>query len=179
MERGGGINRVKRYPLGDDDIRKLLGQDIHIMTYPQLEGKGSINECFDRKGRCILLFPNASPTMGHWCCMIKRPDHIEFFDPYGEAPEEQKDGLSKSRLEELQMSHPVLTELLKSSGMPVFYNAHAFQKDRADVATCGRHCVVRLYYANAPLEAYKKSIDSSGLSPDDFVSALTYDKIKK
>jgi hypothetical protein len=178
MERG-GINRVKKYPLGDDDIRKLLGSDISIITYPQLEGMSSIDQCFDRKGRCIILFPNASPTMGHWCCMIRKAGGIEFFDPYGEAPEEQKDGLSQGRLEALQIERPLLTNLMKASGKPVYYNTYPFQKDRSDVATCGRHCVVRLYYAPLSLEKYKQSIDSSGLSPDDFVAGLTYDKIRK
>jgi hypothetical protein len=178
MERG-GIAKVKQYPLGDDDIRKLLGEDISIHTYPQLAEMRSIKELFDSKGRAILLFPNASPTMGHWCCLINKTDGIEFFDPYGEAPEDQKDGLSKSRLEQLNIDRPTLTALLKASGRPVFYNTHQFQQDKGSVATCGRHCAVRLLYAPYSLDKYNAIIKSSGLSPDDFVAGVTYDKLRK
>ena len=178
MERG-GIGKVKQYPLGDDDIRKLLGDDIAIHTYPQLGDMNSIAEAFDRKGRAIVLFPNASPTMGHWCCMIRKKDGIEFFDPYGEAPEDQKEGLSQSRMEQLDIARPYLTKLLKASGVPVYYNTHQFQQDKSSVATCGRHCAVRLLYAPFSLDKYADTIEKSGLSPDDFVAGVTYDKLRK
>ncbi len=174
-----GLGRIRQYPLSDDDLRRLLGSNIKIQTYPQLADYDSIDEVFDDLGRGILLFPNASPTMGHWTCLIKRPNKIEFFDPYGEAPEDQKDGMSKSRLEALDIERPYLTRLLRASGKPVFYNTHAFQKDRASIATCGRHCAVRLLYGPFTLDKYKKTIDKSGMSPDDFVSAVTYDALKK
>jgi hypothetical protein len=177
MERG-GIAKVKQYPLGDDDIRKLLG-DVSVHTYPQLGEMSDINQAFDSQGRSILLFPNVSPTMGHWCCMIRRPKGIEFFDPYGEAPEEQKDGLSKTRMEQLDIDRPYLTKLLRASGKPVFYNTHAFQTDKPSIATCGRHCVARLMMKDKSLQDYNDVIEASGLAPDDFVAGLTYDKLKK
>jgi len=178
MSRG-GIDKIKEYPLSDDDIRKLLGSDIKIQTYPQLGDYQDVSQMFDEKGRAILLFPNASPTMGHWCCLINRPNKIEFFDPYGEAPEKQKAGLSQSRLQQLDIDHPYLTKLLRSSGKPVVYNTYDFQKEKSNIATCGRHCAVRLLYAPYPLARYKAIIDKSGLSPDNFVSGITFDKIRK
>lgn len=174
----GGLARVKSYALSDADITKILGP-TQIFPYPDLEKMRSIDECFDEKGRCIILFPNISPTQGHWCCMIRNKKGIEFFDPYGDPPEAQKDGLSESRKEALDIDDPVLTRLLRASGLPVYYNTHAFQKDTADVATCGRHCVVRLLYAPYSLDKYASIIKKSGLSPDDFVSGLTYDKLRK
>jgi hypothetical protein len=179
MSRG-GIAKVKEYPLGDDDIRKMLGNDIKIWNYPQLKELESADDLFDEKGRAILLFPNVSPTSGHWTCLINRPDSIEFFDPYGDAPDTaQKDGMSKGRLEMLDIKHPDLTRLLRASGKPVFYNRHAFQSSSPSVATCGRHCVVRLLYAPYSLDKYGAIIKKSGMSADNFVSGLTYDKIRK
>jgi len=178
MERG-GISKVKQYPLSDGDIRKILGDDISIITYPQLGEMNNINQAFDAKGRCVLLVPNASPTMGHWCAMIRKKGGIEFFDPYGDAPEEQKDGLSRGRLESLDIDQPYLTKLLRASGKPVYYNTKAFQQDKASVATCGRHTICRLLYADQSLDDYDKAIKTSGLNPDDFVSGLTYNALKK
>lgn len=176
----GGIAKVKQYALSDDDIRKLLGNNIKIMTYPQLGRLKSPEEMFDDMGRCILLFPNVSPTMGHWTCLINRPNKIEFFDPYGDAPDtDQKDGMTKGRLEQLDIDRPYLTKLLRASGKAVYYNNYPFQKESANVATCGRHCAVRLLYAPFTIDKYKKIIDKSGLTPDNFVAGITFDKLRK
>jgi hypothetical protein len=175
----GGIVKVRSYPLSDDDIRKLLGDDIAIHNYPDLEGMRSIDELFDRQGRAILLYPNSGPTSGHWVALINRGDRIEFFDPYGDAPDHQNDNLPTAYLAMLDADRPHLTRLLRESGKAVFYNRHAFQVENKNVATCGRHAVVRLLYAPYSLKRYKQIIDSSGLAPDDFVSGITYDRLRK
>ena len=175
----GGLEQARGYPLSDEDLRKLLGRDISIITYPQLGEMSSIDECFDSKGRCILLFLTTGPQEGHWCCMLKKKDGIHFFDPYGEAPEEVKDAIPRPLLEQLDETRPYLTSLMRKSKLPVFYNTHGFQKERGDISTCGRHCAVRCLYAPYTLEKYKQIIDKSGLSPDDFVVGVTYDKLRK
>ena len=173
------LDDVKDYPLSDGDIRHMLGDDISIKTYPELGKMRSIDECFDSKGRCILLFLTSSPTEGHWCCLLNKKKGIEFFDPYGEKPEKQKEGVPQSRLEALDQCQPYLTKLLRASGRPVYYNTHEFQQDKRSINTCGRHCVVRCLYGPYSLNKYKEIIDVSGLSPDNFVSGLTYDKLRK
>jgi len=179
MERGSGINRVKRYPLSDSDIRQILGDDIKITTYPELGEMNSVEDMFDNKGRAILFFPNASPTQGHWTALINHPKYIEFFDSYGEKPDDQKGGMSAHRLEALDIDRPYLTKLLKASGKPVYYNTKDYQQNKQSVATCGRHAIGRLLYANQPIEDYDTVVTDSGLKPDDFVSGLTYKALKK
>lgn len=174
-----GLGQVKDYPLSDGDIRKILGNDISIITYPDLNKIDDINKIFDAKGRCILLFLTSSPTAGHWCCLLKKKKGIDFFDPYGEPPEQQKEGADPILLDQLGQRQPRLLQLLKKSGLPVFYNTYPFQKDTKNINTCGRHCVVRCLYAPYSLDKYKRIIASSGLSPDDFVSGITYDKLRK
>lgn len=176
---GEALDQVKEYPLSDGDIRRLLGGNIKILTYPQLKGLRSINQAFDDQGRGIVLFLVNGPTSGHWCCLIKRADSIEFFDPYGDTPAEIKDEIPSSRLEELDMASPYLSRLLKQSGLPIYYNTHCFQSKKGDINTCGRHCVVRLLYAPDSVERYAAIIKSSGLTADDFVSGLTYDRLKR
>jgi hypothetical protein len=173
------LKKVKDYPLSDGDIRRILGSNISIKTYPDLANMRSIDECFDSQGRCILLFLTSSPTSGHWCCLLKKADGIHFFDPYGDKPEEQLENVPQSRLEAMDELQPYLSELLKGSGKPIFYNTHAFQKSSSSINTCGRHCVARCLYAPYSLAKYKKIVASSGMSPDDFVSGLTFDKLRK
>jgi len=173
MNVSGGIDEVKDYPLSDGDIRTILGPDIKILTYPQLKRCRTIDDCFDSQGRCILLFLTSGPTEGHWCCMLRKKKGIEFFDPYGEAPEDQLDDIPKTRLEMLDQDRPYLTKLLRASGRPVYYNTYPFQQTKASINTCGRHCVARCLYSPYSLETYKKVIEKSGMTPDNFVSALT------
>jgi len=176
---GGALERVKAYPLSDGDIRRVLGEDIKVFTYPQLKRLRSADDLFDSKGRCIILFLTESETAGHWCCLLNKKKGIEFFDPYGDDPEGVKDEIPKSKRDHLDMNQPYLMRLLEASGRPVYYNTFAFQKEKRDINTCGRHCLVRLLYAPSSLETYKRIIDKSGLSPDDFVSGVSASMLGK
>ena len=174
-----GLGQIKDYPLSDADIRTILGNDIKIITYANLAKMNRIEEAFDRKGRCIMLYLTESPNSGHWICMLYKKSGIEFFDPYGEPPESALKDVPQDERDEYGESRPYLTELLRASGKKVYYNTYPFQKIRGDVNTCGRHSVVRCLYAPYSLEKYKKIMDKTGMTPDDFVSALTADKLGK
>ena len=178
MAQGGSVAQAKEYALSDADIQQILGK-VPIVPYPELENLESIDQCLDEKGRCILFFPNMSPTVGHWCCLFRQGKGLMFWDPYGEPPEAQKDDMPQSRLEALDIDRPDLTRLLRASGRPVYYNTKDYQEDKASVATCGRHCVVRLLYQPYSEDQYFRIIKSSGLSPDNFVVGVTYDKLRK
>jgi len=175
----GGLAKAKNYALSDADIRTILGNNISILTYPQLAELNSIDECFDDKGRCILLFLTQSANSGHWCCLLNKKDGIHFFDPYGDKPESQFENVSEEDLREYGEDQPYLTQLLKASGRPVYYNTHQFQSMKSGNAECGRHSIVRCLYAPYSLDKYKAIIDKSGMTPDEFVVGVTYDKLRK
>ena len=111
--------------------------------------------------------------------MLKTKKGIEFFDPYGDRPEAQLDGVPQSRLEQMDEDQPYLTNLMRGSGLPIYYNTHPFQIESGNINTCGRHCVARLMFKGKTLKQYKSIIDKTGLNPDKFVSGLTYLEIKK
>ena len=174
-----GMGELRDYPLSDSDIRKILGNDISIVTYPQLNNVKNISQIFDRKGRCILLYLTQSETAGHWVCLLSKPDGIHYFDSYGEAPEKAKKGADPALLEKLDEDEPRLLQLMKASGKPVYYNTHDYQQDNPSVNTCGRWCCVRCLYASYDDNEFHKAVKSSGMSGDNFVSALTANWIKK
>jgi hypothetical protein len=175
----GSAKEARNYPLGDDDIRNLLGSDIKIMTYDQLKGVKDWRKMFDAKGRCIMLYLTTGLTNGHWICMLNKPDHIEFFDPYGNKPDDIEEYTDPEVAEEAGITRHLLLPLLKQSKKPVYYNTYPFQKSNGDISTCGRHSVVRCLYAPKSLDQYKAIVDKSKLAPDDFVLGITYDKIGK
>lgn len=173
------MEQAKEYALGDDDITKLLGGGIKITSYPNLDKVQHLDDVFDQKGRAILFFPQENQQSGHWCAMIKKGREIEFFDPYGEPPEAQKDGLSSQKLQQLRMDKPLLADLLDQSGYRIIFNKVQLQKLNDCVNTCGRHCVARLLYAKYPIKRYREIIERSGCSPDDYVTKLTYEELGK
>jgi hypothetical protein len=164
------LQEVKANPLSDSDLRDLLGGSITIMTNRELPKVNSVDDIFDSEGRAILLYTPDSPTSGHWVALMRRPDSIYFWDPYGEKPDIPED---------LGGQAPVLTALLKASGVPVFYNRHQYQTQRDDVATCGRWCAARLHYKDLSEAEFQKVIKKFKGSGDDFVAALVYNFIKK
>jgi len=171
-------DEIREYPLSDSDILKLL-PDLKIVSYPELNDMSTIEEAFDEEGRCLLLYLTENEHTGHWVCLLKKGTSIEYFDPYGKyRPDEEREWLSKDKLIQLEQYHPTLTELLKRSRYKVLVNPYHFQKDKSNIATCGRHCCCRLHHKNLTLPQYKKMIDDSGMNPDDFVSAWTYRVLK-
>jgi hypothetical protein len=173
------LQEAKAYPLGDDDINKILEPDTHIFTYPYLKQVKDIDEIFDPYGRAMMLYLTENSNTGHWVCLIRRPDEIEFFDPYGEGVDKQLSWVGKGKRMELEQERPLLSKLLREKGLPVVYNKTKFQKVDDDIATCGRHCVIRLLFKDLPLPKYAEMIKTSGMTPDEFVTRKTYDLLGK
>lgn len=173
------MEKALQYCLGDDDIRTLLGSGIRITNYTKLHEKHSINELFDRQGRGVLFYPQQNEQQGHWCCLIRKGREIEFFDPYGDPPDFQKDTISDRKLEQMNMDEPYLLRLLKNSNCKVIFNKEPLQELKNNISTCGRHIVCRLLHFRYPLRRYREIIRRSGNTPDEFVVKMTYENLGK
>jgi hypothetical protein len=169
------IAEAKAQPMGDDEIRRILGQDMNVIPYPKFGEMSSIDEAFDDKGRCIFLYLMDSTHSGHFCCLLKQGDTIEYFDPYGFPPDYPLRLLSSQKRQEYGETDAYLTHLLRRSGKKIVYNKKNLQKKSDDVATCGRHTVARCLYNDVGLGGYLKELKKcpKGMNPDDFVVGLT------
>jgi hypothetical protein len=165
----------KDYALSNDDINRILDPPTHILTYPELARFSSIDEVFDDLGRCIVLYLVNGPTSGHWVCLWRKGDRINYFDSYGDPPETPREAVGGAYDQE----EPHLMNLLRDSGCKVYYNSHPYQSDRAAVATCGRWCVARLLLKDYSDKKFYDIIKHSGQSPDTFVTNLTAELLKK
>lgn len=173
------MDNALSYSLSDDDIRKLLGSGIQITNYTKLSEKKDINELLDNKGRGVIFYPQQNEQQGHWCCLIRNGREIEFFDPYGDPPDYQKDTIPDDRLERMNMDQPYLLQLMKNSRCKIMFNKVPLQELANDVSTCGRHIVCRLLYYKHPIRSYREIIRKTGLSPDEFAVKMTYEKLGK
>jgi hypothetical protein len=178
------LERIKSYALSNDDINDILGSDTKVFTYPKFFDFEHIDEAFDREGRCVFLFLTQDEHTGHWLCMFKRPEGIEYFDSYGDKPDAQRSWLSEEKLEELGEGEPRLTELLRASGQRVYYSTCQYQVERSDVSSCGRWCATRLLCKDmSNLQFFnfvKEQMKELGLTKrDDWVSLFTFQQLGK
>jgi hypothetical protein len=165
---------LRSYSLSNFDINKMI-PTLKIISYPDLLKYQTIDQALDEKGRLMILYLTSDMHTGHWICLLKRKNKIEFFDPYGNIkPDEEEKWISKKKSIEFDQDTHYLTKLLKESGYKIVYNKFPFQSENKDIATCGRHCATRLYFKHLSLPEYTQMVLDSGISPDDFVTNFTY-----
>lgn len=172
---------IESYSLSESDIQKMI-PTLKIVPYTDLHNAQTIDDVLDPKGRLMLLYLTEDHNTGHWVCLLKyrNSNIIEYFDPYGNyRPDGESKWLSPKKLKELGQATKKLTQLLQESPYEVKSNAYPFQKDKVNINTCGRHCTTRLYFKHLRLPEYIKLVESTGLEPDKFVSAFTYNLIGK
>lgn len=178
---GGRAEDIKSYALSDKDMKKVI-PTLKVVSYPDLLNATHIDQVLDEKGRLMLLYLTEDQNTGHWVCLLKRRGKpiLEYFDPYGGyGPDGESKWLSPDELEEFGQDTKHLSKLIRSSPYKLVVNKTAFQKDKTDNNTCGRHCLTRLYMKHLTLPEYTKLVKSSGVSPDDFVSGFTFNLIGK
>lgn len=158
--------------LSDADIRRALGNGTLILSYNELAKYKSVEDILRNHHSAIILYINQGDNCGHWTCLIKHPDRsgsiidrVEFFDPYGGSqlgrPDAEFQFIDKEQRKINYRGAPYLSKLLydyaKKGGI-VEYNHHQLQKEGAGIATCGRHCIVRIKTKHLPLNTYASMI---------------------
>lgn len=177
------LKDLKSYALSNFDIKEVL--PTNIFTYPHLADVKHIDEVLDHEGRAIMLFLTDNENTGHWISLIKRDGNIEIYDPYGFAPDTQGKnlGVSAGNMRKMGQDQPLLTDLIKSSGYGIRYNKKRVQPISPDIATCGRHSLMRLLAAHLPLDEYNRRLQKiskdAGVSIDDIATALTAELLGK
>jgi hypothetical protein len=129
--------KIMRTPLSDDDIKKILGQSIKIILYPDLSKFQDLRELLINEKDCCIILYEEKHLEGHWTCITRLNDLFEFFDSYGIRFDSELKWLSwKTRLQ-LNEAVPYLTNLLK--GEKYDYNKVKYQDDNPNIETCGDH----------------------------------------
>jgi len=179
------VDMLKSYALSDADLQYILNPDTKIHTYDQLYNINHFDELLDSLGRCIILYLTENGKTGHWISVIKKGNTVEFFDPYGYFPDTQGHNLNTPDEinKEFGQDKPRLLELIYKAGYNLEYNNKPVQKERMDIATCGRHTASRLLFYKLSLDQYhdlmNKLKDEQNKDADDVVVNLTYEILKK
>ena len=167
------------YPLGDDDIKRVL-PDAKIIDYEGLKKYSTIDELLpNNKDYVIILYENEQNS-GHWVCVIRDGNTIEFFCSYGTYPDHQLKWVDYNTRKELGSDIPLLSHLFDNSPYEVIYNEIPYQSENKDIATCGKHCVFRIrqFLNGLNLQQYQNLIKKTKpkkMSYDEFINNF-YDK---
>jgi len=161
--------------MNDGNIRNYF-PDAKIITYNDLNDIDHIDELLpDNKSYFIMLIEQEKGK-GHWVCLNKINDNIEFFDSYGGKPDDQLKYTPEENKEELGLDGKRLTQLLKESGHTVKYNPIKYQAKDGDIKTCGRHVCNRIkqMQKGKTLNTYQDFMNdikkAKGLDYDEIVS---------
>ena len=153
------IQKYEDIALSNYDIYELLDDRVNIILYPQIHQYKNIDQLLGPFQACVLLF-EAKPKYGHWVCIFKLdPYTIEFFNPYGGFPDDSLLHINKIFRKESGQNYPLLSELLLNSPYKLTYNEFSIQRKNPNIKTCGRHCVVRLWYRDLSLYDYIDFLD--------------------
>lgn len=178
------MKEYEEIPLSDSEVLELVDGKANLITYKELRGYRNIDEVLGKNEACIILF-ESKPNYGHWCCLIKRGNVVEFFNPYGDVkkigegyPDECLRYINKIFRKESGQDEPILTKLLLECDYELEYNQYPFQKMKNGINTCGRHCATRIMMKDMELDEYALFIytlaKTLGVSMDEIVTAITY-----
>lgn len=169
------LEGAENIELSGDDIHSITDGQAAIWSYPELIHVSVLDELFSDAGVAVILYDTIQPNVGHWVALFKREgDLIEFFDPYGLAPDTELDITNPMHLRAGRgAEEPHLTQLIRESGLKLVYNKTQLQRFKEDINTCGRHVGVRIRFKELPIKKYIKLITSSKYTADELVTLLT------
>jgi hypothetical protein len=157
----------------------FMSGEMFFEWYEQVP-RGDLRE---RPGR---LEPSSKSPRGTCSLPVKKHfatsrDYFLIPHPTRPRPQTPIDGnrtwLTKPQLEKFDQTEPLLKELLAKGNKPVIHNTVKLQKD--DAATCGRYAVARILNQDMPLKEFVAEIKEGSGTPDQNVTAYTYNFLKK
>jgi len=133
------------YMVSANDIKRILGDDIKIIRFPDLVNYNSMQEVLPFPNDCAIIFflDEVTPTnnIGHWTAIMRNGNRYEFFDSYGLSSKEDLDHIDKEKRIKFGEQHDYLKEL---GGKMLYHNPVDYQSWDPKVATCGRYAIIRL-----------------------------------
>ena len=138
------LEEIVDKPMGDDTIKNVLPK-CKIIMYSDLKNYHSMAQILPKvKSYAIILYQD-SPNSGHWTAIMKpNENEYEYFDSYGTEVDHPLTWTSDELKKSIGIHAPYLSNLLRESGKKIVRNKTQFQSKGGDIATCGRHCCMRI-----------------------------------
>jgi len=142
----------------------------------------SIDQVFGKSDGVIVFYPNfqsGNTTSGHYVALIrnKKNNHIYFYDSYGFLPDQAKKfAKDRGSLYSDYGGNNKLIELLLKSKYNIDYSPFHHQEMSDEIATCGRHALMRNLWKHLTNDQYNQAIlhwsRKLDKTPDEFVTTM-------
>src|SRR5690348_16815960 len=76
------IKEQMKYSLSDDDLRRITSGICNVYEYKDILRFHDIDQLLEPNG-CVIILYNTDFKFGHYTCLLKFGDTIEFFDSLG------------------------------------------------------------------------------------------------
>ncbi|MEM3062117.1 MAG: hypothetical protein QW303_01035 [Nitrososphaerota archaeon] len=141
--------------LNETQVSKIAGIDLPVFSHNMLRKIKDIRALFHYPA--ILLLYEVKHHKGHWTALIfhKHRKIIEFFDPYGLQPDEQKFFIPKNFWLNSFLRRLLFKFMLTHPDWKVEYNEVPLQEWDKNISTCGRWVGVRIFFRKLPLEKFQ------------------------
>jgi hypothetical protein len=166
------IKELRKKPFSGEDILNITDNQTKIITYPELYNFKTIDDVFKPYDSVVILY-ETKPNYGHWVCLLKHGNKIEFFDPYGFFIDDQLEFINKKFRKQNNEDFPILSKMLLDSKYKIVYSKAKLQKYSGDISSCGRHVTFRIVMRDLPLNEYVKLLKHNKYDPDMIVTYLT------
>ena len=137
---------MKEYT-SDSQIEKFFGSGFskNILKYSDIEDYKTIDQLLPNKRNFKIILLESTYNSGHWVCILKYGDTIEYFNSYGLKPSAELDSNTKLVNKQLDQDTKYLNILLNKAMKKynIVYNKRQFQRVGSDIATCGNWTIVR------------------------------------
>ena len=144
--------------------------NVNVVFYEDLYYYNDIDSLL--KNDAVLLMYRSTPFFGHWTCLIRNNGRIEFFDSYGELPDQQKKSIDTNFLKLSNQYRNRLIDLLIKASEKYEIHFNEFKYQGEDASTCGKHCVARILMKHLDTYHYYDWIRSFHKSPDVIVREI-------
>jgi hypothetical protein len=145
------------------DLRKELGEYIsntdfesyfgagslstYIVKYGDIDDYKTIRKLLPKKKDFRIILLESELNSGHWVVLLRDGMTIEYFNSYGLKPSkelEYNSDLVNQQLDQDTKHLDILFKKALKSGFKIVYNKRRFQKMTDEVATCGKHVILRI-----------------------------------
>lgn len=173
-------------PFGENDLRILVNDkgatrpaavDVPLVSYKDLPRHSTIDAVLGPQACCFLYWQTHS-DFGHWTCLMKQGDTVEYFDPLGTkgGVDSLLEAMTPEWRQKSGQSGPFLSHLLHESGHKVVVNRFPFQKNAKDINSCGRWSGMRLaaHFKKINLPTFTSLLSKKiSLNPDEIIALVT------
>lgn len=160
------IDDLHSESFSEANIKKVV--DCDIVVYEDLVNYNDIDDLLGPHQCCVLLYQQKQ-TYGHWVCLSRRGNIVEFFDSYGGKPDSQLKFAKYNK----HNDQPYLSQMLYESPYEIRYNPYKLQSEKNDMNTCGRWVTLRLVLRHVPIDVFAKLFLKQRNKPDFYATALT------